>query len=300
VAVLLLVIAVLLPLATLSVLDDVRHSAPKNYRLDDEPASSEVRGNLHLQVIAINEWESTASVRVSASQTCGRTCPWGDRYLFAADLADGGGRASSQAVDLRAETRDVVTVLKLPIAGDPIRYPFDRYTLGVGIEVSHVDPDGAVTKLTRQEAEEYVDITLQGRIPRTTMSAPEPLRDPLLSEREDDALVVTAELSFGRPIYLKALTLLLVLLVAAAAAFAVFMRPLDQLVINSGGLVLGVWGVRSILLGSGVPGLTIVDITLVVVILFLLAAIAVRTLWLLEEDSAYKVLRRRGNTPRDD
>ena len=93
----------------------MRHGGPANYRLDHQAASSEVRGDLHLQVIAVNEWESTASVRVSASQTCGRTCPWGDRYLFAADLADGGGRASSQAIDLRAEGRDVVTVLKLPI-----------------------------------------------------------------------------------------------------------------------------------------------------------------------------------------
>ena len=186
------------------------------------------------------------------------------------------------------------------ISGDPIRYPFDHYRLAVGIEVSHVAPDGAITTLTRAEAERYVDITLQGRIPRATMSAPRPLDRPLLSAREDDALVVTTQLTFGRPIYLKALTVLLVLLVAAAAAFAVFMRPLDQLVINSGALVLGVWGVRSILLGSSVPGLTLVDIALVVVILFLLAAIAVRTLWLLEEDSSYKVLRRRGNTRRDE
>jgi hypothetical protein len=300
VAVLLVVIAVLLPLATLSVLDDVRHSTPTNYRLDRTEATSDVRGELHLQVIGINEWESTATVRVSATQTCGRTCPWGDRYLFAADLDDGGARASSQVIELKSTSRDVVTMLRLPIAGDPIRYPFDSYRLAFGIEVAHVAENGDVTKLTREEAERYVDVSLQGRIPRTTMSAPQELEGELLSAREDDELVVSATLDFDRPLYLKALTLLLVLLVAAAAAFAVFMRPLDQLVINSGGLVLGVWGVRSILLGSGVPGLTIVDITLVIVILFLLAAIAVRTLWLLEEDSAYKVLRRGGNTPRND
>src|SRR5207253_11279785 len=69
----------------------------------------------------------------------------------------------------------------------------------------------------------------------------------------------------------------LVLLVSAAAAYAVFMRPLDQLVLNSGALILGVWGVRSILLGSSVPGITAVDLALSVVILFLLVAITWRS-----------------------
>ena len=294
---LLLVIAVLLPLGTLSVLNDLRHPQPAIHRLDNTQASADVRGDLHLQVVALNEWDATVSVRVSASQTCGRTCPWGDRYLFAADLADGGRRASSQTVDLNATARDTVTTIKLPIDGDPIRYPFDRYRLTFGIEVSHVLPDGSVQTLSRDDAERYVDITLQGRIPRATLDGPHPLHTQLLSQKEDDQLVVRSTLDFGRPFYLQALTVLLVLLVAAAAVFAVVMRPLDQLVINSGALLLGVWGVRSILLGTNVPGLTIVDIALVVVILFLLAAIAVRTLWLLEEQSSRKVLRRRGNTP---
>jgi hypothetical protein len=135
------------------------------------------------------------------------------------------------------------------------------------------------------------------------MSAPGELDARLLPSKGDDQLIVATDLRFGRPLYLQILTLLLVLLVTAAAAFAVFMRPLDQLVINSGALVLGVWGVRSILLGSSVPGLTLVDISLVVVILFLLLAITVRTLWLLEERAAHPLLRRSlrrardGNTP---
>ena len=53
-------------------------------------------------------------------------------------------------------------------------------------------------------------------------------------------------------------------------------------VINSGALVLGVWGIRSILLGSNVPGLTSVDLALSVVILFLLAAITARALMYLQ------------------
>ena len=81
-------------------------------------------------------------------------------------------------------------------------------------------------------------------------------------------------LHFSRPLHERVLA---VLLVAAAAAYAVFMRPLHDLVINSGGLVLGVWGIRA-LLSPGTATRTLVDLSLSIVILFLLSAITFRAL----------------------
>lgn len=37
-----------------------------------------------LAVLALNEWEGTSSVRVSAEPRCLRSCCHGDRYLFVA------------------------------------------------------------------------------------------------------------------------------------------------------------------------------------------------------------------------
>ena len=47
---------------------------------------------------------------------------------------------------------------------------------------------------------------------------------------------------------------------------------------GAGALILGVWGIRAILVGTGVPGITAVDLCLILVILFLLVAMTVRTL----------------------
>jgi hypothetical protein len=99
-------------------------------------------------------------------------------------------------------------------------------------------------------------------------------------------------MTFSRPTYLQVLTVLLVMLVTAAAAYAVLMRPLDQLVINAGALVLGVWGIRAIMLGTSVPGVTAVDLCLMLVILFLLLALSVRTLSYLYPRSGLKFGRR--------
>jgi hypothetical protein len=77
---------------------------------------------------------------------------------------------------------------------------------------------------------------------------------------------------------MRALTVLLVLMITMAAAYAVFMRPLSDLVINAGALVLGVWGIRAILQPGSPSFTTVVDISLGLVILFLLGAVSVRAL----------------------
>jgi hypothetical protein len=68
------------------------------------------------------------------------------------------------------------------------------------------------------------------------------------------------------------------LLVTAAAAYAVFLRPFQDLIINAGGLILGIWGIRGILTPSRVQYVTAVDLSLAVVIIFLLGAITLRAL----------------------
>jgi hypothetical protein len=62
----------------------------------------------------------------------------------------------------------------------------------------------------------------------------------------------------------------------SSAAYAVFLRPLHELIINSGGLILGVWGIRGIMVPGGFSHTTAVDLALSAVIIFLLGAISVR------------------------
>jgi len=100
------------------------------------------------------------------------------------------------------------------------------------------------------------------------------------------------ELHFERPRYLRVLAVLLVLLVAAAAAYSVFLRPLHDLVLNSGALVIGVWGIRSILTPQNLFYLTAVDLALSTVIIFTLGAITVRALLYIHDEADMTLFRR--------
>jgi len=294
---LLLFIVALLPFAVVSLVEDVREQYPPNRSIAALSGRPVDRASVAMDLTGMDEWHGTVSVRVTAQQECAGPCRWRDRYRFVSIWGDGfqpSDRPTVEQVTVPESPRVVTVTFQLPIAGDPIRYPFDRYAMALGIIMDRLYPDGREETLTLAEAADYVTILASARIPRINV-------EPLAASSPDDPTVQMADarqpylfvdvVRFSRPLYLQVLTVCLVLLVTAAAAYAVFLRPLDQLIINAGALILGVWGIRVILLGTSLIGLTAVDLALWSVILFLLVTITVRTLWLLEQGTGWRVLR---------
>jgi hypothetical protein len=105
------------------------------------------------------------------------------------------------------------------------------------------------------------------------------------------------QVEFERPRYVRILAVMLVVLIAAAAAYSVFLRPLPDLVINSGALVLGVWGIRAILTPASITYMTAVDLALSLVIIFVLGALTIRALMFVHDEAQMRVLRRRHPRP---
>ncbi|MGD9892319.1 MAG: hypothetical protein AB7R89_19830 [Dehalococcoidia bacterium] len=294
---LLLFIIVLLPLAITSLVADFRQRDTPNHSIASVAGEPVDRGNVAIDLIGLNEWEGSVTVRVTAYQECDAPCDWRDRYRFVSLWGDDfqpSDRPTMEQVTVPESPPAVTRTFQLPLSGDPLRYPFDRYQLALGVIMDRLYPDGREETLTLAEARNYVTVWVSARIPRIRVEAVGESRssDPAVDVGTDSQTYLFADvIQFSRPLYLQVLTVFLVLLVAAAAAYAVFLRPLDQLIINAGALILGVWGIRVILIGTSLPGLTALDLALWSVILFLLVTITVRTLWLLEEDSGWRLLR---------
>ena len=292
IALLLLFIVVLLPFALRSLLADFRKTDVPDHALAAIGGQAVDRGSVAMDLIGMNEWEGTVTVRVAVQQECDGPCRWRDRYRFISIWGDAfqpSDRPTVEVVTVPESPRVVTRTFQLPIAGDPLRYPFDRYALAIGVAMDRLYPDGREETLTFAQAADYVTIWASARIPRVLVAPLADPADPTLDGGRPYLFVDVVH--FSRPLYLQVLTVFLVLLAAAAAAYAVLLRPLDQLIINAGALILGVWGIRSILLGTSLPGLTAVDLALWSVILFLLVTLTVRTLWLLEDDTGWGLLR---------
>lgn len=105
---------------------------------------------------------------------------------------------------------------------------------------------GGNKKDTKKDGLNTFFLSVQSRIPPTEIKSPEALSESVVHSQKEYQYIILGQTEFVRPLYIKILTLLLILLVSAAAAYAVFMRPLNELVISSGALVLGVWGKKKV------------------------------------------------------
>ena len=304
-AMLLVGLVVTLPFSLASVLDEVLGLATgkvlpllRAERAVIAPAHS----RLHLAVTEIDEVHLIATLRLSGHRTCGAGCTWRDRLLFVSAAphdSDAEGLPPSASITLPETTEAVTETFQLPLSGVPIRYPFDGYHLILAVALQRLYPDGRVETLRPDQTAHHLVLTIQELLPHLRMLAPATV-DPATLQTSGAPVMYAAAyaLTFERPRYLRVLAVLLVLSIAAAAAYSVFLRSLEDLVVSSGALVLGIWGVRGIIVPVNLHFQTAVDLVLSIVILFLLGAISVKALILAHDRGGLRVLRRRPRTPR--
>ena len=291
-------VIVTLPFSVKSVVDDIL--GPVTGRVvkisrDRPDAAHRNHTKLHMALVAIDETQLLATIRVSGHHVCAG-CDWSDRVLFVSvtqDDLDADGMPPSVGVTLPASSAEVSEVIQLPVRGHPIHYPFDSYRLIVGVVLQRIRGDAPPQIFSAAEARGHLFLSVQELLPRQSMVGPIMLDRASIRAADDPFEYVEAfELNFERPRYLRVLAVMLVLLMASAAAYSVFLRPLHDLVLNSGALVLGVWGIRSILTPQNLFYLTAVDLALSTVIIFTLGAITVRALFYIHDEADMTLFRR--------
>ena len=274
-AMLLVGIAVTLPFSLASVLDEILGlTTGKVLPLlrPERAALAPVHSRLHLAVTEVDEVHLVATFRLSGHRTCGARCPWRDRLLFVS--AQPGRRRRRGPASLgdhhasrnhRGHDRDLSAPAQR--RADPVsvrRVPSDR-----GHGPAACSPGRPRREPGRPTRSRAISCS-RSRSCFLTCGCRSPMRSPPEPFRRSGAPVVYAAayaLAFERPRYLRVLAVLLVLSIAAAAAYSVFLRPLEDLVVSSGALVLGIWGVRAVIVPVNLHFQTAVDLALSIVIL---------------------------------
>jgi hypothetical protein len=178
---------------------------------------------------------------------------------------------------LPADAQQISASVELPVGGQPTRYPFDTYDLILAVDLQAIRPDGTITPVRPETQTVQTYLSLQSQLQRLTMSPPLEIDPRTVSADSDpNAFLYVRALKFWRPLYLPVLAVLLVLLIGGAAFFSVRTQPVNQLLLGVGSLVLGVWGIRAILVPGFPPYVTAVDLALSLVILLLLGGIIAR------------------------
>lgn len=294
-----LVVSALLVVATVAMLpfaiDSIVHSVSAGRGSSDVVwSAADLSGEwtkINLSASNLDVVDREVTFAVSGFHDCPGGCAADEGVQFFAIRSDPDGSLGpppSAMVALPADSSDVDTSITLPVSGDLTAYPFDHYRIDLGISLVSVGPHGADVPVSAAKVRRGLAFSVDDAVARTTLATPRVLDASRLSTRTTsyDAVV---SLTFGRPTYLWMITILLIMLIILAEAYAVLMRPFNQIIPTIGGLVLGVWGVRTLLVGSYPPDSTGVDLVLEGTILLLLLAFAVRAvhyLWTAGRDAA--------------
>ncbi|MGI8485489.1 MAG: hypothetical protein ACR2OU_14650 [Thermomicrobiales bacterium] len=283
VAAVVLAVIALVPVAVASLVHEIRHppTSVTDVLIPAGSLATDAYSVLHLDAVALDEIQRTLTLHVSGYHECLTTCPYQDTLVFFAvrtesRVADGLPPAAS--LTLPSGTASIDATIQLPVDGEVLFYPFDRYRLVMALGMERATSGQPTRMLQPDEMQGRLVLTLQQHIPRLDVGPVDIAPEDRLLVNADFASLGVGGASLIRPRYLQVLVILAVMLTAAVAICAVLMRPLSQLVINTGGLVLGVWGIRTLLLAGYPPDSTIVDIVLTGIIFVQLTAVAVRVL----------------------
>jgi hypothetical protein len=235
---------------------------------------------VNITVTNLDESSRTATLTVSGHRVCEAICPptTGTFFSLGNDAAERRGLPPSAAVTVPGESGTYTNSFELPIRGTPQLYPFDNYTLLLGLVISVTLPNGREEVVTVPDlVRERISLTLEDQVVRLNMNPPVPI-DPASVHSETDPVdfLLVDQLQWERPLYLRIVTVLLVILISASAIFALGLRTLHELVLGIGGIILGIWGVRSVVVQTELPDVTLIDLILAFVMLVLLLALSVR------------------------
>lgn len=285
---LLIVVVVALPIAFRSMgvqLNDSQvrtlYLFPEGTALTAQTVMDESKSESFYNVAAINidEGAGIVTLAVSGQRACTATCPTMKFHLVSLDDDADIRRALPPSVPMVVESSDQIfsATAQLPLRGQPSKYPFDDYVLWLGIYGTRTD-DGVTKPLTEDSIRGHAFLTVQNQVRDFTMRTPVEIdTDRAQATTDVFDFFGVQELRFERPIHMKILTVLLLLLITISALTAVAMRDVSDLIVGVGSLVIGIWGVRSILVPQPIPVVTSVDLSLSVVILFVLLGLLLRT-----------------------
>lgn len=230
-------------------------------------------------LVGLDESTGQVTLAVSGNRACTGACAKLDLVLASLDddADQRRGLPPSASLTLGPDDKVFSESVTLPVRGQPSLYPFDTYSFWLGVGGTATLPNGTVVEITPEIASRISTVTLQNRIPDMIMHSPQVI-DPGRIRAVSDPYgfhTVTA-IVIARPAYLQVLAIVLVALIAVSAGMALLTRGLDELALGFGGLILGVWGIRSVLMPQSLPTVTAIDLALSWVILLLLLGLALR------------------------
>src|SRR3954454_1890414 len=170
VALLTLGVVVSLPFALVSLINDLQQGTEELAFSTVSSDSQDAPMHLSLDFTGINVNNGYIDVRVTGALACAPTCPNRARVdLFSLLGSTANELPVIKVLEFTQDPATVTEVVSLPIAGDVIRYPFDRWGFRVSVVPLRVLADGSKQEIAQGDPAGQVTVRVTHRIPRMRM-----------------------------------------------------------------------------------------------------------------------------------
>lgn len=270
---------VIFPFALASMIGSLRHpDAARAFRLTVFTPGQRSTTAVNVHLVGIDEVAQNVTLDVTGDRSCAAACGSGQVLRFFSLHADPRGSDGAPPAQTVAVPRDgeFDATVVLPVTGGLGAYPFDRYQLFLGVALAQRGGGGRLSSVPAASARRQLAVSVDEQLSRLDLATP---RDVTSRYHYVGAqIAVAGRLDLSRPLYLQALTVLLVLFMGIAGVYSVVARAFKEVIGTVGVVVLGVWGVRTLLVGSYPPDSTAVDLLLIFLTLVLLLIVMGRGL----------------------
>lgn len=161
----------------------------------------------------------------------------------------------------------------LPVSGDIHEYPYDSYSVQTAIALESIV--NGISTFSNKESN-AIAIILDEQTSRLQDIKHTQVSD-LKTVITEHPPIVAFSSDYERPFYVKYIVTLLVILLLITTAATIFLSDFSKLITGSAGIIIGVWGTRSLLLGSLPADVTIIDIILTLIVIGTLICVAIKS-----------------------
>lgn len=253
-----------------------------------------IEGFYNITLVNVNEDLGSIDIAVSGNRECDNgSCPQFEVSLIAynSDAVLRRGLPPAETITIPKDDVSYSEQVTLPVVGMPSQYPFDSYRLRLGVAFSRV-VDGKTVYLPAGQVEGYSYGTIQNSTRDFVMQHPIRVPEDQVFNPDDPFTPAgVQDIELNRPTYLWVLSIALISLIAISSTLSLMSRSVNEALVGIGSLVLGVWGIRSVLVPSGLGVVTSIDISLSLVIMLLLFGLTVRSASHLRRRSNIRLLR---------
>ena len=250
----------------------------------------------NITLLDVDESAGSIDIALSGNRHCeNKDCPELTVTLIAynGDVLVRRGLPPTETISIPTDVAAFSDQVTLPIVGWPSQYPFDRYRLRIGVAFARIE-DGKTLYLPPDQVNGYSYGAIQNATRDLIMGPPvEVPLDTVFDPSDPFSPAGVQDVELKRPVYLLVLSVTLVSLITVSSALSLMSRAVNEALVGIGSLVLGVWGVRSVLVPANLGVVSSIDIALSLVIMMLMIGLTVRSAQHIRQRSAINLLPRR-------